>query len=76
MIYTELVMEHKLPFTRKNYLLMIAGLITLALGLVIMALDTEPHGFGFMGLTLGPVIVVTGFIIQIFAILYHTDRKN
>lgn len=55
---------------------MIAGLITLALGLVIMALDTEPHGFGFMGLTLGPVIVVTGFIIQIFAILYHTDRKN
>ncbi|MFN3840855.1 MAG: DUF3098 domain-containing protein [Cyclobacteriaceae bacterium] len=69
-------MEHKLPFTRKNYILMIAGLVTLALGLVTMALDKETHGFGFIGLTLGPIIVITGFIIEIIAILYRPDRKG
>jgi uncharacterized membrane protein HdeD (DUF308 family) len=69
-------MEHKLPFSRKNYQLMLSGLITLVIGFVVMALDNEPHGFGFLGLTLGPIIVVVGFIIQIFAILYRADRKN
>lgn len=55
---------------------MLSGLITLVIGFVVMALDNEPHGFGFLGLTLGPIIVVVGFIIQIFAILYRADRKN
>jgi hypothetical protein len=32
-------------------------------------LDPEPHGFGFLGLTLGPVIVIAGFVIEIIAIL-------
>jgi hypothetical protein len=69
-------MEHKLPFTRKNYQLMIGGLIILIIGFIIMAMDNEPHGFGFLGLTLGPIIVVVGFIVQIFAILYRDSRKN
>ncbi|MDL5049430.1 DUF3098 domain-containing protein [Oscillatoria amoena NRMC-F 0135] len=69
-------MEHKLPFTRKNYLLMIVGLVTLAVGFVTMALDSEPHGFGFVGLTLGPTIVVIGFIIEIIAILYKPRNKG
>ncbi len=69
-------MEHKLPFTRKNYVLMITGLITLVTGFVIMSLDNETHGFGLLGLTIGPIIVVIGFIIEIFAILYTPERKR
>jgi hypothetical protein len=34
-----------------------------------MSLDSEQHGFGFLGLTLGPIIVMAGFVIEIFAIL-------
>ncbi|QOI98362.1 MAG: DUF3098 domain-containing protein [Flammeovirgaceae bacterium] len=69
-------MEHKLPFSRKNYILMIAGLITLIVGFIVMSLDKEPHGFGFLGLTLGPIIVVAGFIIQLVAILYRAEEKK
>ena len=50
---------------------MVIGLVVLVVGFTIMTLDKEPHGFGFLGLTLGPVIVVAGFIIEIFAILHR-----
>jgi hypothetical protein len=62
-------MENKLPFGRKNYQWMIIGVVTLVVGFVIMSIDNTPHGFGFLGLTLGPVVVMAGFIIEIYAIL-------
>lgn len=65
----------KLPFGKKNYQLMIAGIVTLIIGFTIMAMDKETHGFGFLGLTLGPLIVLTGFILEIFAIL-HTPKES
>ncbi len=63
----------KLPFGKKNYQLMIMGFVVIVLGFIIMSLDKEPHGFGFMGITLSPVVVVAGFIIEIVAIL-HTPK--
>jgi fumarate reductase subunit C len=65
----------QLPFSRKNYQLMVLGLLVITLGFVLMALDPEPHGFGFLGITLSPVVVVSGFVIEIFAILYTPTRK-
>ena len=62
-------MESKLPFGKKNYQLMIIGVLTLVDGFVIMSSDGEIHGFGFLGLTLGPIVVMAGFIIEILAIL-------
>ena len=67
-------MEHKLPFGKKNYQWMIIGVVTLVLGFIIMSLDQQPHGFGFLGLTLGPVIVMAGFIIEIYAILHRPGK--
>lgn len=64
----------KLPFGKKNYQWMIIGIVTLVAGFTIMSLDNEQHGFGFLGLTLGPIVVMAGFIIEIFAIL-HTPTK-
>ncbi len=65
----------KLPFGRKNYQLMISGLVVLVIGFTIMALDTEPHGFGVLGLTVGPIIVVAGFIVEVFAILHRPSDR-
>lgn len=65
----------KLPFGKKNYQLMAIGFVTIALGFIIMTLDKEPHGFGFLGITLSPIVVVAGFIIEVFAIL-HTPKEN
>jgi hypothetical protein len=65
----------KLPFGKRNYQLMAIGFAVIALGFIIMTLDKNPHGFGFLGLTLSPIIVVSGFILEVFAILY-TPKEN
>jgi uncharacterized membrane protein HdeD (DUF308 family) len=67
-------MESKLPFGRKNYQLMIIGVLTLVVGFIIMSSDNKPHGFGFLGLTLGPIVVMAGFIIEIVAILRKPSK--
>jgi len=67
-------MESKLPFGKKNYQLMVIGVLTLVVGFVIMSADGEQHGFGFLGLTLGPIVVMAGFVIEIFAILHKPNK--
>jgi hypothetical protein len=67
-------MENKLPFGKKNYQWMIIGVITIAVGFIIMTLDKEQHGFGFLGITLGPIVVMTGFILEIYAILHRPTK--
>jgi hypothetical protein len=66
---------NKLPFGKKNYQRMVIGLVVVAIGFTIMSLDKDPHGFGFMGLTLGPIVVLAGFVTEIFAIL-HKPKEN
>ena len=58
-----------LPFGRQNYVLMLAGIGLVLAGFFIMSLDKEEFGFGFLGLTLGPVVVMSGFVLEFFAIL-------
>ncbi|WP_020527157.1 DUF3098 domain-containing protein [Flexithrix dorotheae] len=65
-----------LVFSKKNYKIMFLGLIVLFSGFVIMSLDQEEFGFGFLGLTLGPIVVLSGFIIQFFAILTKNKKED
>ncbi len=58
-----------LPFGKINYILMLIGIGIMFLGMVLMSLDKEEFGFGFLGLTLGPVILLAGFAFQFYAIL-------
>jgi hypothetical protein len=71
-------MENKdrLAFGRKNYILMLVGIVLLAVGFIIMTLDTEPYGLGFMGITLGPIVVMAGFIVEFFAILIKDKNHH
>jgi hypothetical protein len=64
----------KLPFGKKNYQWMIIGIAVLITGFTIMSFDQAQHGFGFLGLTLGPIIVMAGFIIEIYAILHRPSK--
>nr|WKN34320.1 DUF3098 domain-containing protein [Tunicatimonas sp. TK19036] len=61
--------NNPLPFGKKNYRLMLAGIAIVIVGFVLMSLDSEPYGFGFLGLTLGPLVVLAGFAVEFFAIL-------
>jgi hypothetical protein len=67
--------KHNLAFKKINYILMLIGILLLAFGFIIMASDTETHGFGFAGLTLGPIVVLSGLVLEIFAIMYHPKSK-
>jgi uncharacterized membrane-anchored protein YitT (DUF2179 family) len=67
---------NKLPFGKRNYQLMILGVLLLALGFATMAMDNDPYGFGVLGLTLSPLIVMAGFIVEIFAILYTPSEEK
>lgn len=58
-----------LPFGRQNYMWMLAGIGIILAGFFIMSLDKEEFGFGFLGLTLGPIVVMAGFVLEFFAIL-------
>ena len=61
--------KNKLAFGRKNYILMLVGIAVLAVGFFIMTLDKKQYGLGFLGITLGPLVVMAGFIIELFAIM-------
>ncbi len=65
----------KLAFGRQNYMLLGLTIFVIILGLVIMASDSQEFGFGFLGLTLGPVILLSGFVLGFFAIL-HTPKSE
>ncbi|TAF34117.1 MAG: DUF3098 domain-containing protein [Cytophagales bacterium] len=58
------------PFTKKNYTFMLTGIGMILLGMLVISMDSTPYGSGFMGLTLGPIILFSGFMFGIFAILY------
>jgi len=62
------------PFSRKNYLFLFLGLALICLGFIVMGMDNEPHGNGFLGLTLGPVLTLSGFIIEFFAIFVKPSK--
>ena len=68
--------QTKFAFKKINYLIMILGIALILLGFVIMSLDQETYGFGFLGLTLGPIIVFSGFMIQFVAILYKSKKET
>ena len=64
--------KNTLPFGRSNYTFMLAGIATILLGFFVMSMDKEEFGFGVLGLTVGPLLVLSGFVIEFFAIF----RKN
>ncbi|MEX0883165.1 MAG: DUF3098 domain-containing protein [Cyclobacteriaceae bacterium] len=68
--------ENKFPFSKRNYRLMLIGIAIIVLGFTIIGLDQEQHGFGFMGLTLGPLVALFGFLFQFYAIFYRAKSNK
>jgi hypothetical protein len=71
----------KFVFKQKNYLLLILGVLFIATGLILMigGGSENPNEFSyeifnFRRLTLAPILIVIGFIIEIFAIMYQQKK--
>jgi hypothetical protein len=63
------------PFSKKNYQLMLIGLGLIVLGFIIMSLDGQPHGNGVLGLTIGPIVVLSGFLFEFYAIFAKSEKS-
>ena len=63
--------DPKMPLSLKNYILLLAGLIVIILGFVLMAGggSDSPAMFSWRRITLAPILVIGGFIFEIYAIL-------
>ena len=63
-------------FKKKNFILLITGTLFIATGLILMSggASEDPEVFNyeifnFRRLTLAPILITIGFIIEIFAIM-------
>jgi hypothetical protein len=63
------------PFTATNYKLLLIGIAIILIGFTVISLDGEEFGFGFLGLTLGPLIVIAGFLFNFWAIFKKQPEK-
>jgi len=69
-------------FKKKNYILLIVGLVFIASGIILMigGGSEDPTKFSadifdFQRLTLAPVLLAIGFIMQVFAIMYRVEKS-
>lgn len=67
--------KNNLIFSRVNYILMVVGVFILIIGLYIMMLDKEAYGFGSLGITVGPIVLLLGLIVEFFAIFYKPKKQ-
>lgn len=68
----------KLPFGKKNYMLMVVGLGVLIFGYLLMIGGGSDNPdffnyelFSFQRLTLAPIVLLIGFLIEFYAIMYR-----
>ena len=70
-------------FKKKNYILLISGLVLILTGIFLMmgGESEDPNVFSeeifnFQRLTLAQILIVGGFVLEIFAIMLKSDNKN
>ena len=57
-----------MPLGAKEIKILLLGIGIMSIGFFVMTLDKEEFGFGFLGLTLGPILVLVGIIIPVFSL--------
>ena len=73
--------EKKLPFAKMNYILVLVGVALIALGMILMigggSSDPDvfnPKMFNFQRLTLSPILILLGFVVEIVAIFWRKKQ--
>lgn len=54
---------------------MLVGLGMIVLGFIIISLDGQPNGNGVLGLTVGPIVTLGGFIFEFYAIFAKAEKS-
>ena len=75
---------HKKPllFGKKNYIFLFAGLILIVIGFILMAgggsdnpQNWNPAIFNFRRIRLAPMLILVGFMVEIYAIMLNPDKE-
>jgi uncharacterized membrane protein len=68
--------QQDFAFGRENYIIMLVGLALIFLGFVLMAggesedpSQWNPEIFSFRRISLAPVLVILGFVVEVYAIV-------
>ncbi len=68
-------------FGKKNYQIMFIGLAFIITGFILMSggdtgdeTSFNPEIFNFQRITLAPILILTGFVIEVFAIMYKAKK--
>jgi hypothetical protein len=54
---------------------MLIGIALIISGFVLIGLDGAPHGNGILGLTIGPILTLAGFIFEFYAIFAKSESN-
>ena len=75
--------NNRMTLTKRNYLYMLIGVVIIVLGFVLMsgggehtATEFDESIFSFRRITLAPIVVVAGFVFEIYAIMKRFNRDN
>ena len=75
--------KNALLFDKTNYILLITGLVVLTIGFMLLAGGKSPDPnvfnkdeiYSFRRITLAPITIILGFIIEIYAIMRVPKQK-
>ena len=75
--------KERMPLVRKNYAMMLAGVVIITLGFLLMsgggehtATEFDESIFSFRRITLAPIVVIAGFVFEIFAIMKRFPEEQ
>ena len=77
------VNSEQMPFTKKNYITILVGVVLLFLGFLLMsgggehtATEFDSSILSFRRITLAPIVVVAGFVVVGFGIMKRFKVKE
>lgn len=73
----------EMPFGKKNYKFLLIGVGLIALGFLLMVggKSTDPNVFNeeifsFRRITLAPILILAGFVVEIYAIMLNPQKEE
>lgn len=77
------VNKNQMPFTMKNYITILVGVVLLFVGFILMsgggehtATEFDSSIFSFRRITLAPIVVIAGFVVVGFGIMKRFKMKE
>ena len=77
------VNNNQMPFTMKNYITILVGVVLLFVGFILMsgggehtATEFDSSIFSFRRITLAPIVVIAGFVVVGFGIMKRFKSKE